>query len=413
MPSTLCLPVLLLVGGQGTSPDPETANLYERLLREDNRQLPYPVQLYFDEPRWPAIRADAGYDATPRGGSEIISPRDGSVVYIDHSMESKPLAFLLQLSLYVTSILQLRSRRCSRSTLLACKSRLRRTGLRAAWVTMQENVRADRFNGQVVSVFDGNRSAITVLLPPVADGRHSLTLECASGAFFSICHALPRPVNCKEIRGTMSMRRPHAGTILESSSFDVRRLRRKSAAEGPPEVIFAAHLYHDAAMAFVKAGRVVAVLELERIFRRRYFSWVDDTEDLVTAEGRLALHWQLHVSIEALRTIATGEIPRDAIFDLAVTTHCPRPCVDQTGPCLLPGWQQVWSYMWRCLLGYSLLSQLLPVRQWAYAEHHRSHAALGFYDSPYALARDASPTSAVRTVHITDTARGAHRRRPT
>ena len=176
-----------------------------------------------------------------------------------------------------------------------------------------------------------------------------------------------------------------AGSVLESSAFDVRRLSRTTASEVPPEVVFSAHLYHDAAMAVVKEGRVVAVLELERIFQVRYFEWVQDREHEVNEEGRLALHSQLDVSIGALRAIAAKEIPRGTIFDLAVTTHCPQPCVHQTGPCLLPAWQQVWSYMWRCLLGYTLMSQLLPVREWRYAEHHRSHAALGFYDSPYAL----------------------------
>jgi hypothetical protein len=234
-----------------------------------------------------------------------------------------------------------------------------------------------------VSVFEGNRTGITVLLPPVSDGRHSLSLEWASDGE---CHTGLLVCDAIRLRSQGPCRDgERAGSVLESSAFDVRRLSRTTASEVPPEVVFSAHLYHDAAMAVVKEGRVVAVLELERIFQVRYFEWVQDREHEVNEEGRLALHSQLDVSIGALRAIAAKEIPRGTIFDLAVTTHCPQPCVHQTGPCLLPAWQQVWSYMWRCLLGYTLMSQLLPVREWRYAEHHRSHAALGFYDSPYAL----------------------------
>ena len=104
------LHLLLLSSGHETSPEADgVSTLYARLLREDDSHgSTYPCQLYFDEPRWPAIRGGADTDTTPRGGAEIVQPLDGSTVYIDHSMQSKPLAFILQLSLYVTSVLQVR-----------------------------------------------------------------------------------------------------------------------------------------------------------------------------------------------------------------------------------------------------------------------------------------------------------------
>ena len=134
-------------------------------------------------------------------------------------------------------------------------------------------------------------------------------------------------------------------------------------------LVLGVHSGHDASICVVDGGEVVAVLELERLFRERHFS-----EEIHTfaRHGRFAEVWRRAYGVLAMATAATIG---GRLFDVGVSVwharerghvrHLRDPTERSAWFARDSGW---------------------PVRQWTTADHHASHAALGFFDSPYARA---------------------------
>lgn len=124
-----------------------------------------------------------------------------------------------------------------------------------------------------------------------------------------------------------------------------------------PRTVVAISGGHDANVAVTKDGRVVFVLELERFFEKRYMAGfgAGGTYKEVTAIWR-----QVRDLVTRASNVTT--------FDVGVNV-----ALDKPGG--ITDWHSVVSRVVR---------QTFPARQWIEVDHHRSHALLALFDSPFA-----------------------------
>lgn len=108
--------------------------------------------------------------------------------------------------------------------------------------------------------------------------------------------------------------------------------------------VIAFHVQHDASVAVADSGRLLLVLELERLFEERYFA--SSLDDMTFRE-------QWTRALTTLRN-ATG-IDR---FDIAATSW------------VMPSKQRV-------------LQQLVQAAEWRTVDHHVAHALHGLHDAPF------------------------------
>ncbi|XP_033096246.1 nodulation protein NolO-like [Anneissia japonica] len=108
--------------------------------------------------------------------------------------------------------------------------------------------------------------------------------------------------------------------------------------------VIAFHIYHDANVCVCVGGKLVVVLELERLFQQRYYCSPAKRDVFLK-------QWS-----EAIQKVqAFSKIDE---FDIAVTS-------------------------WVMPTPLKLLKTLVKADQWVTASHHDCHASLGFYDSPF------------------------------
>eukprot|EP01135_Chromosphaera_perkinsii_P011393 Nk52_evm38s2391 gene=Nk52_evmTU38s2391 len=119
------------------------------------------------------------------------------------------------------------------------------------------------------------------------------------------------------------------------------------------------HTLHDANVAVVEDGRVCVVLELERLFEKRYFC-SDNKAASFELQWRQAL-----AKVENCLRVSNQETGNEKkseenlmVFDVAVTSW------------VMPS-QKV------------ILQRLVQAKKWVHKDHHWCHAALAFYDSPF------------------------------
>lgn len=108
--------------------------------------------------------------------------------------------------------------------------------------------------------------------------------------------------------------------------------------------IISIHTQHDANLSISVNNEIVLVLELERIFKQRYFS---SSYDLVIFKKE----WEKTIDI-ALKYTGVYE------FDVAITN-------------------------WVIPSQLKILKTILKAEQWIKCDHHLAHAALGFFDSGF------------------------------
>ena len=128
---------------------------------------------------------------------------------------------------------------------------------------------------------------------------------------------------------------------------------------GPDTLVFAIYGdsgelngQHDSNMAIARGGQILAALELERLFGRRYFGF-----DQVGP----AFETQLGKAVQSLMRMAGLETddPAAVLFDTGL-------------------YYQVMSAE-----GRAQLQRVVRARRWMGYNHHEAHAAIGFYDSPF------------------------------
>ena len=147
---------------------------------------------------------------------------------------------------------------------------------------------------------------------------------------------------------------------------------------GTPGLVVAAHFGHDSTMAVVQNGRVVGVLEMERLFAVRHYMWPGGHSALKSAE-------HLHQAVSVLFGMAPNDVRPDDVFAVGVLSSCTLRTVDGKVPAVFELAVED-GRATACSFAHAMLSQRLSAQEWHYAEHHRAHASLGFYDSPYASA---------------------------
>ena len=106
--------------------------------------------------------------------------------------------------------------------------------------------------------------------------------------------------------------------------------------------IISIHTQHDANLSVQIDGKIVFVLELERIFNQRYFSSSNDSEEFEN-------EWE-----EALQTV----------YDLIGVVHFDYAITNWVFP------SQV-----------SVLKSIIRANKWLKCSHHHAHAAIGYYTS--------------------------------
>ena len=111
--------------------------------------------------------------------------------------------------------------------------------------------------------------------------------------------------------------------------------------------VIAFHTLHDANVSIVIDGEVHVVLELERLFKTRYF-----------CSASKPIHFEQQWK-RAIRTaLLQAKLKHDIIFDVAVTSW------------VMP--QQI-----------KILKSLINAHTWIHKDHHWCHASLALYDSPF------------------------------
>ncbi|XP_071509710.1 uncharacterized protein sll1178-like [Diadema antillarum] len=112
----------------------------------------------------------------------------------------------------------------------------------------------------------------------------------------------------------------------------------------PGHTVIAFHTLHDANVCITEDGKLLAVLELERLFAKRYFC---------SAQRKSLFTEQWTKAVDTI-TKYTGI----STFDVGVTSW------------VLPSQRTV-------------LQSLVQAKKWVAVDHHNCHTALGFYDSPF------------------------------
>jgi predicted NodU family carbamoyl transferase len=133
-----------------------------------------------------------------------------------------------------------------------------------------------------------------------------------------------------------------------------------------PQHIFAAHLGHDAAMTIVKQGKVLGVLELERLFKIRHFFPEQNVR------GDMEFDSAICRAIAALHQMMLGEISSDQVYDVGVLVEGIIKNKDKRR--ILNQRQE------------ARLSRCVHVMLWKYVAHHVAHATMAFYESPFSSA---------------------------
>ncbi|XP_030831521.1 uncharacterized protein LOC752072 [Strongylocentrotus purpuratus] len=108
--------------------------------------------------------------------------------------------------------------------------------------------------------------------------------------------------------------------------------------------IIAFHTLHDANVSICEDGKLLAVLELERLFAKRYFC-SGQRKSVFTEQWQQAI--DLMIKFTGLSS-----------FDVAVCSW------------VLPSQREI-------------LQTLVNAKEWVTVDHHKCHAALGLYDSPF------------------------------
>ncbi|XP_033096247.1 nodulation protein NolO-like [Anneissia japonica] len=104
------------------------------------------------------------------------------------------------------------------------------------------------------------------------------------------------------------------------------------------------HMLHDANVCVCVGGQLIALLELERLFEQRYYNSPEDRGPFIT---------QWREAIEKIQKFT--EIYE---YDIAVTS-------------------------WISETPLEIFKTMVKADRWETADHHDSHAAVGYYDSPF------------------------------
>lgn len=138
---------------------------------------------------------------------------------------------------------------------------------------------------------------------------------------------------------------------------------------------------HDSNMAIAEGGRVLAVLELERLFEQRYFA----AESRTDAAGTARFEEQLRRAFRALLWMAGGDGGDDTPAAAAADGGGDGPAETVAFDVALypngmePGHPHVQA-----------MQRVVRAQRWLTYDHHEAHAMLGFYDSPFETALVAS-----------------------
>ncbi|CAJ1409331.1 unnamed protein product [Effrenium voratum] len=123
---------------------------------------------------------------------------------------------------------------------------------------------------------------------------------------------------------------------------------------------------HDASIAVSSGGRISCVLELERLFRERYFRFPRNFQRFgQVLAGRHTRHtlytWHTRHTLHTRHTRHMRHT-RFAIGVIVLGIDAP-----------------FWEYIPSLIRD----SKVIEVDQWEFVDHHKAHAALGFYASPF------------------------------
>jgi carbamoyltransferase len=108
--------------------------------------------------------------------------------------------------------------------------------------------------------------------------------------------------------------------------------------------IISVHVRHDANLSISENDKIILVLELERIFKKRYFASSNN-------KAEFKKEWKKAIEI----AIEYSGIKN---FDIAITN-------------------------WVVPSRLKILKEIINANEWVKCDHHKAHAALGFYDSDF------------------------------
>lgn len=172
-----------------------------------------------------------------------------------------------------------------------------------------------------------------------------------SAEFFPIANEI------KVSRAKMVVNLSTGTTIpLEVSNMPLKKGQITQKVEAPEQTILALHLAHDSSITVSRNGRIQCILELERLFEKRYFAPpLKDWREFKS-------NWNT-----ALQTVRKRCICEDGW----------KPSHFTDAVLVFPGYQE------EQFLLIFLAERVFSIDKWHYCDHHQAHALAAFHSSPF------------------------------